>query len=223
MTGPGGSGAAPGIGAAGGISGPDAAVVLAGGRGRRLGGLDKPALQVGDRTLLRIALDAVGDCSVVVVGPARELPRGVLAAREDPPGGGPAAALAAGVRALPAAPPDAVVAVLAADQPGITEAVIDRLCAALVATGARSGDTTSVAREQDSPDGAVLVDPGGRRQYLTGVWRFGVLKTAVDSREQWHGVALRELLSPIRTIDVAGSERETADVDTPADWQRWQS
>lgn len=69
----------------------------------------------------------------------------------------------------------------------------------------------------------MLLDPAGRRQYLAGVWRFGELTAAIDRRRNWHGVALRELLHPILTIDVAGSDRESADVDTPADWQRWQS
>lgn len=199
-------------------------MILAGGGGRRLGGLDKPGLQVGGRTLLEIVLRAVGDCPVVVVGPRRELPPGVLAASEEPPGGGPAAAAAAGVGALPVLPADALVALLAADLPGITTWSISRLCAALQAAESLPPSTSiSVGREQQSTGGAVLLDPAGRRQYLAGVWRFGELTAAIDRRGNWHGVALRELLHPILTIDVAGSDRESVDVDTPADWQRWQS
>jgi molybdopterin-guanine dinucleotide biosynthesis protein A len=204
--------------------GPAAAVILAGGGGRRLGGQDKPGLRVGGRTLLEIVLRAVGNCPVVVVGPPRTLPPGVMAASEEPPGGGPAAAVAAGVRALPVLPADALVALLAADLPGITDKSIGRLCAALQAADSHPLRTLkSVGPEQQSAAGAVLLDPVGRRQYLVGVWRFGVLTEAIDRRGNWHGVALRELLLPIRTIDIAGSDRETADVDTPADWQRWQS
>ena len=80
------------------VSAPDAAVILAGGQGRRLGGRDKPALLVGGRTLLDRALDAVSGVPVVVVGPPRALPAGVFRVAEDPPGGGPAAAVAAGLR-----------------------------------------------------------------------------------------------------------------------------
>lgn len=125
-------------------SSPSAAIVLAGGKGSRLGGRDKPALSVHGRTLLRIALDAVGGCPVVVVGPPRDLPAGVRSVLEDPPGGGPAAAVAAGLAAIPETEADALVAVLAADLPGITSATIGRLCAAAAA----------------EPAGALLVDDG---------------------------------------------------------------
>src|SRR6476469_8155507 len=84
-----------------------AAIVLAGGRGERLGGADKPALRIGDRSMLDIALAAVAGPPVVVVGPDRETPAGVAVVREEPAGGGPAAAIAAGLAALPRLPADA--------------------------------------------------------------------------------------------------------------------
>ncbi|XVV06848.1 molybdenum cofactor guanylyltransferase [Actinosynnema sp. CA-248983] len=63
------------------------AVVLAGGRGSRLGGVDKAAVEVGGRTLLDHALDAVrGARRTVVVGPEKPVP-GVVWTREEPPGG----------------------------------------------------------------------------------------------------------------------------------------
>jgi molybdopterin-guanine dinucleotide biosynthesis protein A len=192
-----------------------AAVILAGGQGRRLGGLDKPGLKVGDQSLLEIALAAVrgglSSPSIVVVGPLRQLPDDVVQVREDPPGGGPAAAVAAGVAALPSPSPALLVALLAADLPGITAGVLRRLTAALTGEGG------------DPFGGAVLVDAGGRRQYLTGVWRHSKLSAAVRRRPDWAGMALRELLAPIQVIELVGSEDETADVDTPADWGRWQS
>lgn len=208
------------------MTAPAAAVILAGGRGRRLGGVDKPALRIGQHSLLDIAIDAVrgGPISpiIVVVGPARELPDGILQTREAPPGGGPAAAVAAGVLALAAAgstapdtpglQPQALVAVLAADLPGIDRAAVTRLSAILIE-----------GRPGVRPGGAVLVDPGGKRQYLIGVWRYSALAAAVGRHPDWAGVALRELLDPIPVVELAGSARETADVDTPADWQQWQS
>lgn len=203
-----------------------AAVVLAGGRGRRLGGVDKPALRIAGRSLLDVAIDAVRGGStnpiIVVVGPPRELPDDVLQVREEPAGGGPAAAVAAGVLALAgsasntvkavALQPDALVAVLAADLPGISTAALQRLA-----------DVLTRQLPGPRPDGAVLVDPDGKRQFLLGVWRYAALKAAVGRRPEWTGVALRELLEPICVIELAGSEQETADVDTPADWQQWQS
>src|SRR5690349_16484199 len=81
-----------------------AAIVLAGGGGRRLGGAAKPTLEVAGVPMLARVLDAVADASTrVVVGPdglAGLLPDGVLLTREEPAGGGPVAALWAGLVAL---------------------------------------------------------------------------------------------------------------------------
>ena len=196
-------------------------VIVAGGRGRRLGGRDKPALRVGNQSMLDIAIGAVRgglpSVRVVVVGPPRALPADVVQVREDPPGGGPAAAVAAGVTALPNPGPEAVVAVVAADLPGLTADVIGRLAAAL------NPDRPTQDPVGAQPGGVVLVDPDGRRQYLTGVWRYAELLAAVRRRPEWTGVALRELLAPITVVELAGSAGETADVDTPADWGQWQS
>jgi len=188
---------------------PRAAVILAGGQGRRLGGQDKPALLVGGRPLLDRALEAVADWPIVVVGPPRTLPAGVRTAAEDPPGGGPAAGVAAGFAALPDLPDSAIVAVLAADLPGIDVATISRLSDALSASS--------------GADGAVLLDPTGRRQYLIGVWRCGALLAAIARRPEWHDRPLRELLEPISVIEIPGSDREAADIDTPSDLRRWQA
>ncbi|WP_019356804.1 DUF6457 domain-containing protein [Streptomyces sp. AA1529] len=81
------------------------ALVLAGGGARRLDGADKPAVTVGGRPLLDRVLAACGDAAAtVVVGPRRPTCRPVLWAREEPPGGGPLAALQAGLDALAAVP-----------------------------------------------------------------------------------------------------------------------
>lgn len=184
---------------------PAAAVIVAGGRGTRMGGQDKPALRLGGRTLLQIALTAVGDGPTIVVGARTGLPAGVRSVVEDPVGGGPAAAVTAGLAALPELPPHALIAVLAADLPGIDRGTLARL-------------RTAAAH---SPGGAVLVDDTGRRQYLTGVWRLGALTSAAALRPDWTGRPLRELLAPIVVREVAGSPAETADVDTVADWDKW--
>ncbi|MGH3433518.1 MAG: NTP transferase domain-containing protein, partial [Thermocrispum sp.] len=78
------------------------AVILAGGAAARLSGVDKPMLEVGGKPLLHTVIGAVaGAAAVVVVGPRRTDTMRVRWAREDPPGGGPVAALAAGLAALP--------------------------------------------------------------------------------------------------------------------------
>ncbi|SOD63215.1 molybdenum cofactor guanylyltransferase [Streptomyces zhaozhouensis] len=143
---------------------PDAApeaVVLAGGAARRLGGADKPAVRVGGRTLLDRVLAGcpAGGPDPVVVGPRRRTARPVRWTREEPPGGGPLPALAAGL-ALTERP---LVAVLAADLPFLDAATVPRLAAAL----------------PPDADGALLVDPGGRDQPLTGVYRAAALRAAL--------------------------------------------
>src|SRR5829696_2324717 len=131
---------------------PWAAVVLAGGRARRLGGVDKPALAVGGRSLLDGVLAACeGAAPIVVVGPRRETAVAVRWAREEPPYGGPLAALAAGLRLVPATAE--VTAVLAADLPNLGPDAVRRLRAALDPGG----------------EGAVLVDEHARSQWLCGV------------------------------------------------------
>lgn len=198
------------------------AIVVAGGGGRRLGGVDKPALRRSGATLLEVALTAVGPGPdvyetsaarhpVAVVGPSRAVPSWVLTAREDPPGGGPAAAVVAGVRAL-RGPGDLVgtgpVVLVAADLPRVTEATVDRLVEALAAA--------------PEAGAAVLVDDTGRRQLLLAAWRPAALWAAVDRLpDGGQGRPLRSLYDGVAAVEVAGRDDEWADVDTPADRARW--
>lgn len=165
------------------------AVVLAGGGARRLGGRDKPRLLVGGRTLLDRAIEAcAGAGRITVVGPRRATARPVAWAREEPPGGGPVAALAAGLAAVEAP----VVLVLAADLPFVAPAVTERLIAACA--GAR--------------DGALLVDADGREQYLLAAYRTAALRDALAALSDVHGAALRRALEPLdltRLPDTAGA------------------
>src|SRR3954467_7209728 len=93
---------------------PFGAVVLAGGKARRLGGQPKPQLEVGGRSMLAAVLAAVdGADPRVVVGPPQPGPAGARLVGEEPPGGGPVPALAAGLAVVGTD----VVAVLAADLP----------------------------------------------------------------------------------------------------------
>jgi molybdopterin molybdotransferase len=168
---------------------PLRAIVLAGGASTRLGA-DKPEQRVGGRRLLDIALAAVaGADTVVVVGPPRDVPAGVIAVCEDPPRGGPVAALAAGLAALPDGAADIVV--LAADLPRITPTAVTVLATA-------RGDAPVV----------VAVDDNGRRQYLTAVWDSASLAAALVA----YPSRMRDLL-PGNAVTCAVADVD--DVDTP--------
>lgn len=158
------------------------AVVLAGGAARRLGGVDKPAVRVGGRSLLDRVLAACPDADrTVVVGPRRPTHRPVTFARESPPGGGPLSALAAGLAHCTAP----VVLVLAADLPFLTPDTVHRLLVA----------ATSRSREGD---GVLLVDGEGRDQPLTAVYRTASLRHTLGRLAATHrrldGLPLRLLL-----------------------------
>jgi len=93
-----------------------AAVVLAGGESRRFG-TDKLAAVVDGLPLLDRAVEALPtEVTLIVVGPERPLRRPATFVREDPPGGGPAAALVAGLCRVLQTPVDAVL-VFPADAP----------------------------------------------------------------------------------------------------------
>lgn len=108
-----------------------AGVVLAGGAGRRMGGVDKAALRVGGVTLLdRVLTAAEPVCDrLVVVGPPRETGvEEVEFVTEPQPGGGPAPAVLAGVTA---APDCDTALVMATDLPLLAPAHLLRLVRAL--------------------------------------------------------------------------------------------
>lgn len=172
------------------------AVVAAGGAGRRLGGTDKPALTVGGRPLLdRVLTACAGAHRILVVGPRRPTDRtGVHWLREDPPGGGPLAAVAA---ALPEVS-SPLVLLLAADLPFLDTTTVTRLLAAV-------GDA----------DGALLVDAEGRDQPLTAAYRTTALRETLTSLGDPAGRPLRALTAPLHLARVADPAGASFDCDTP--------
>ncbi|MGG7572719.1 DUF6457 domain-containing protein [Streptomyces sirii] len=166
------------------------AIVLAGGAARRLGGADKPALSVGGRPLLDRVIAACPDAAItVVVGPGRPTARAVVRALEDPPGGGPLAALDAGLRHTTAP----TVLVLSADLPFLTAATVRGLLAAATRT-AGGGGPDGAARP---PDGALLLDTTGRDQPLVAAYRAASLRRELARVRAEHGT-LADL--PLRAV-----------------------
>jgi molybdopterin-guanine dinucleotide biosynthesis protein A len=175
-----------------------AAIVLAGGQGSRLGGVDKASIEVDGRPLLEHALDAVVDASeVVVVGHPVPTERPVTFVREEPRFGGPAAGLLTGrdmlLRTFP------TLAVLAVDMPRLHSGTFRRLQEAAV-----------------GHEGAVLADADGRRQ-LAFVVETARLDAVRPDHEGQHGLSVRALLAPLDLVAVAPVGDEARDIDTWSD------
>ncbi|MFC7988629.1 NTP transferase domain-containing protein [Streptomyces pilosus] len=166
------------------------AVVLAGGAARRLGGADKPGVRVGGRALLDRVLTACADArTTVVVATPRPTVRPVTWAREDPPGGGPLAALDAGLRHTTA---DLVV-LLSADLPFLDRRTVAGLPAAL---------------GRGTADGVLLTDSDGRDQPLVAAYRTASLRRGLTALTDRHGaltgLPLRRLTGALDLIRIAG-------------------
>lgn len=183
-------------------------VVLAGGASRRFRGTvpDKLALTRDGASLLETVLAGARAATagrVVAVGPdpgaSDPAAAGVTWTREDPPGGGPLAAIAA---ALPAVTAEVVV-LLAGDAPQGPAAA-----AALVAALLDAGDRA---------DAAVLVDSDGRRATLCAAMRTDVARLRMRQIGAPQGRPLRTLYDGITVLEVPDAWRAADDVDTPED------
>jgi molybdenum cofactor guanylyltransferase len=191
-------------------------VILAGGQASRMGGADKPALLVsGEPMIVSVARAsaAAGARQLIVVGPRRDGPvldalaavadgagAALRFAREQPPGGGPVAALRAGLPAVTAP----WLLLLAADLPFLRNAELAGLL----------GHAQAAERA-----GAVLADADGRPQWLAGGWQAEMLLAALRG---YDGSSLHGLLTPLDPVllQVAGAVAELEpwlDCDTPAE------
>lgn len=178
------------------------AVVLAGGRGTRLGGADKAAVTVGGESLLRRTLGAVSAArTVVVVGEPdpSTVPGPVRVVQESPRHGGPVAAIAAGLHEVDAA----WTLVAACDHPFLADAPT-RLTDAV----GRSGSGP------DEADGAVAVAGSTGRRFLLVLARTDRLTRALADLGEPAGRSVGELLRRLDLTDVPVGEQAALDVDT---------
>jgi molybdopterin-guanine dinucleotide biosynthesis protein A len=180
------------------------AIVLAGGGGRRLGGIDKATVTIGAQTLLERALASLAAADrIVVVGPDRpHLARQggpIVSTQEQPPGGGPVAAIAAGLAHVAA---DVVIA-LACDMPFFDAAAAERLAA-----------------EIGRADAAMFVDGTGRRQYLAAAYRRRSLEGAIGALPAVDGASMRELAERLTITELLTDPEVTLDCDTWDDINR---
>ncbi len=186
------------------------AVVLAGGRSSRLGGVAKAGLLFAGQTLLERTCAALADAvQLVVVGPE---PDGVALqtlagspsfVREEPAFAGPAAAVVAGFGSIIDHAPWC--AVVACDMPRVDELVTVLLAAAT------ADDRASLMTVEN-----------GRDQPLAALYRSEDLGLAIDAalaRGTVENLSMRSLLASVRTREVPVPPGVTHDVDTFSDAQ----
>jgi molybdopterin-guanine dinucleotide biosynthesis protein A len=187
-------------------------VVLAGGSATRFGS-DKLATRRDGTTLLGAVLEGVARWAddIVAVGPhsgragTEDIPN-ITWTCEEPPGGGPVAALAAALAIVDTE----IVLLLAGDAPNGPDAaptLLDALDA------------------QPSADAGIVVDSRGRLQTLCASYRvIPVRRRLAELAEIRGGVlagaAMRDLVDGLALIEVPDAWGATHDIDTPGDADR---
>ena len=172
------------------------AVVLAGGSARRLGGADKASLELGGRSLLDRALDAVAEAGqVIVVGPRRSTAGDVIWTQESPAGAGPLAAAAAGLEHVGAE----TFVLVAVDYPFVDAGVIASLLDAF-----------------GEHDGAALSDDVGRLHFVVGAYRAGSVRTGLRRLGEIENASMHRVFSELDVIGMH-NDRAALDIDNPED------
>jgi molybdopterin-guanine dinucleotide biosynthesis protein A len=202
------------------------AVILAGGKSSRLGGVPKAQLRYDGATLLQRAVAAArGAGRVVVVGPdPGTLPDGTLTAREDPPYSGPAAAIAAGLLALEGQDGEVKdgVGQDSEAQGGVVPSpehapwVLVLACDMPLAAAAVPVLLQELAGREET-EGAMSISGDGRKQPLLGIYRVSALQREVQAAAEQGGLAnaaVFRLLARLDLLAVPVPTGSTDDVDT---------
>ncbi len=179
------------------------AVILAGGKGSRIGGHDKADMTLGGVSALDWILEALPDeAEIVVVAPDRHTARPAVFCLEEPRFGGPVAALAAALVHVTSP----VIAILGGDMPRSSHLAM------------------RLVEEFRHSNGAALipVDADGRRQPLGMVVDAAHLREAITAIQPVEGRAMHEVISNLVFVERPLSEEEwqwLRDFDTAADLQ----
>ncbi|HEV2885825.1 MAG TPA: NTP transferase domain-containing protein, partial [Jatrophihabitans sp.] len=175
------------------------AVILAGGRGTRMGGPAKPLRKLAGWPMLDHVLLACSAASrQIVVGPSRIGIGEPLFCREQPAGSGPVAAINAGLRHVQ----QPIVLVLAADLPFIAGAL---------------APLRALLAGRPSTEAAARVEPTGRINYLAAAWRTAALYAALDRLPNPAGQPVRALYESVEVAYLPDFDAFGADCDTPLD------
>ena len=174
------------------------AIVLAGGRGSRLGGVDKAALEFEGETLIARTLRAVaGAGRIIVAGDPGPVPEGTIVVREEPRFSGPAAAIGAAMAEVHAP----YVFLVGCDHPFLSDAV-------------------DLLLDEASGDGVIAIDADGRRQYLMSVLDASALRASIAAQATLVDLAVRALLVPLELMEIPIPTRAALDIDTWHDQEK---
>lgn len=180
------------------------AIVMAGGHGSRLGGVDKAAILLQGVPLVDRCIDAVrsfGAERVIVAGPRNAGTRADACVRESPLFSGPLAALDVGIQEARAP----WVMVLACDLVSPSQ-VADQL-----------NDALSIA--PPDVEGILLEDEAGYPQWLASAFRTKALLNAVEQYRIESGTlenaSLRAVFQRLRLQRITARPGSTEDIDTP--------
>ncbi len=173
-------------------------ILLTGGLSRRMGS-DKARLEFGHDTLLKFQLGQIPHgFPVIVVGEHDDAPLEVRFTREDPPGSGPVAAVAAGLELVITSK----TLLLAVDAPFVLPQLLN--------LDLGPNDNALIPRDQ-----------GGKVQYLAGIYRTDPLRCALERLGSPEGKSMRELISNLPNVELLALTVENAkyfiDVDNPQD------
>lgn len=184
------------------------AIVLAGGRSRRMVGRNKVSLPIGGKPLVASAVEAVSGAErICLVGPRAPLdealgpdwdPRWVQT-QEEPAFGGPVAGIVAGLNALRggSAPLVAVLACDLPEAPGAIEHLLARI-------------------DELTEDALCALAPDGYTQWLLGLYR----REFLEGRAQeipGRDLSVRRFMAPARVSTVPVAARLLQDLDSPQD------
>lgn len=184
-------------------------ILLSGGRSSRFGGVHKPGVRLGDRSVLSRILGAVlsaaPDAQVWVVGPKDGLSadeaQAVASVREEPAFSGPLAGISTAAALLPETD---TTLILAGDMPLVSP---DHLRALIAAS-----------RETDRV--AAGIDDSGSLQILCAAWPTVLLRRRLAEIGEVRDRAVKLLLEGVEVAAVDVDPSEIVDFDTPEDFER---
>ena len=179
------------------------AIILTGGSSRRFGSDKSLAMLEGKTLLTHLLTDLAVNIEVVIVGPIFESQlRSLKFVRENPAGGGPVAAVDAGLAMINTE----FVALIATDMP-FAAAVIHELANSL----------------ETSRDGLVPLDAEGFPQTLCAIYRTDALKQAIERLGNPQGCSMRSLtaLLHLKEIELTPAlQSRLLDIDTREELQQ---